>query len=315
MTACRWVANESPRVLTGLHLDPCECDGDVGCLPCERPHCIVCGRTHPAVLVCTDCVDATRNDLRAIGELCDALPEEAVMRGVDSEAMMLLGPAADPEAWRNTATAAMFGRVPAEYLADARDELHPLWVLGTWEQVWRDYLAHDTEAALSLPSAWAYLNTQLGYMADQWEPDFGEFARELRQCRAHLEDVLRDGIREDRGAPCVQCGTRMVRTTTAQGVQDTYRCKPCHREMTADQYHYAVGVAYRAHATSLTAVELGERFGLKPSVIRVWGSRGLVAKHGHTISGETLYDVADTQRRAGTPTAPIVELTTRQNLD
>lgn len=298
MTACRWVSSEQPRVLVGRHLDPCECDGDRGCAPCERHHCLCCGRTHPAVLVCTGCLEAARDDLRAIGDLCDALPEEAVMRGVGSEAMMLLGPTADPEAWRHTATTALFGRLNAEYLADARDELHPLWVLGTWEQIWRDYLRHDTEAALSLPSAWAYLNTQLGYMAEQAEPAFDEFARELRQCRAHLEDVLRDGIRDDRGAPCVQCGTRMVRLVTAQGAQDVYRCKPCHREVTADQYHYAVGVAYRAHATSLTAKDLGERLGLKATVIRVWGSRGLVRKHGRTIGGEILYDVADTQARA-----------------
>lgn len=301
MTACRWVASDQPRVLVGRHMDPCECDGDTGCAPCERLHCLCCGRTHPDVLVCVPCLDAARDDLRAIGELCDALPEEAVMRGVDSEAMMLLGPSADPEAWRNQATSAMLGRLSAEYLADARDEMHPLWVLGTWEQIWRDYLVHDTDEPTSLPLAWAYLNTQIGYMADQIEPAFDEFSRELRQCRSHLEDVLRDGIRDDRGAPCVQCGTRMVRVVTAQGAQDIYRCRPCHRDVSADQYHYAVGVAYRAHATSLTAKDLGERLGLKPSVIRVWGSRGLVHKRGRTTGGEILYDVADTERRHDTP--------------
>lgn len=300
MTACRWVATGLPRVLTGRHLDPCACDGDAGCLPCERPHCIVCGRTHPDRYVCTVCVDAARSDLRVIGELCNALPDEAVLRGVDSEAMMLLGPTADPEAWRNTAASATDGRLIADYLADAGNELHPLWVLGTWEQVWRDFLRHDTERALTLPSAWAYLDTQLGYMAEQPAPPFDEFSKDLRHCRGHLEDVLRDGIREDRGAPCVQCGTRMIRTVTAQGAQDVYRCGPCHREVTADQYHYAVGVAYRAHATSLTARDLADRFGLRATVIRVWGSRGLVAKRGRTLSGEILYDVADTQRRAET---------------
>lgn len=298
MTSCRWVASDHPRVLVGRHLDPCECDGDAGCLPCDRPHCICCGRTHPALYVCAVCVDAARNDLRAIGELCDALPEEAAVRGVDSEAMMLLGPTADPEAWRHTALSALFGRLPADYLADARDELHPLWILGTWEQLWREHLDHGTDDLTTLPKAWAYLDMQLGYMADQPEPAFDEFARELRQCRAHLEDVLRDGIREDRGAPCVQCGTRMVRVVTRDGAQDVYRCRPCHREVTADQYHYAVGVAYRAHATSLTAKDLADRFGLKPSVIRVWGSRGLVRKRGRTLTGEYLYDVADTEHRA-----------------
>lgn len=298
MTACRWVATDRPRVIVGRHLDPCQCDGLTGCEPCSRQHCLCCGRVHPDVLVCVGCLEAVRDDLRAIGDLSSGLPDEAIVKGVESEAMMLLGPAADPEAWRNQATSAMVGRLAAEYLADARDELHPLWVFATWEQIWRDFLQHDTDQPVTFAGSWAYLNTQLGYMADQPEPAFEEFARELRQCRSHLEDVLRDGIREDRGAPCVQCGTRMVRVVTSQGAQDIYRCKPCRREVTADQYHYAVGVAYRAHATSLTAHDLGERLGLKASVIRVWGSRGLIRKRGRRESdGVTLYDVADVQLR------------------
>lgn len=291
-------------MLSGWHLDPCECDGETGCLPCERPHCLVCGRVHPPMLVCAACVGAVRDDLTAIGALCGSLPQEAVERGVDSEAMMLAGPAADPEAWRNTAVAAMVGRLPDAYLTDAQDELHPLWVLGTWEQIWRDYLRHDTEQPMTLPTAISYLDMQLGYMAEQPDPAFEEFARDLRGCRSHLEDVLRDGVREDRGAPCVQCGVRMTRLVTAYGAQDVYRCKPCRREVTADQYHYAVGVAYRAHATSLTAKDLADRFGVKPTVVRVWGSRGLVRKRGRTETGEILYDVADTQRRAQDTTRP-----------
>jgi len=254
---------------------------------------------HPDRYVCTACLDAARNDLRTIGELCGSLPAEAVVAGVESEAMMMLGPAADPEAWQYTALSALFGRVPADYLTDTRDEAHPLWVLGTWEQIWRDYLRHDTDRHVTIGGAVHYLGVQLGYMADQPEPDFGVFAVELHRCRWHLEDVVHDGIRDELGAPCLQCGTKMVRVFIDTGAQDIYRCKPCHRELSADQYRYAVGVAYRAHATRLSAHDLAERIGVKASVIRVWGARGLIRKRGRNAEGVILYDVGDTQLRAG----------------
>jgi hypothetical protein len=295
--SCRFVATDRPRVIRDRHSNPCECDGDFGCLPCPESHCVVCGQAHAAV-TCTECLEAARGDLRAIGDLCSALPEEAAVKGVDSEAMMLLGPSANPEAWKHRMiSAAYWGRLDAAYLEDCRDELHPTWVLGTWEQVWRDHLEHYTENPFTLAAGWEYLDKQIGYMSDQPEPAFEDFARDLRACRRHLEDVLRDGVREERGAPCVQCRTPMVRKVTDSGASDDYHCHTCRRDVRGDQYLYAVGVAYRAHAACLTATDLGEKIGVKPSVIRVWGSRGLVRKRGRTTEGVTLYDVADAEAR------------------
>jgi hypothetical protein len=253
-------------------------------------HCVVCGKEH-ARAACTACLDAARSDLQAIMDLCSSLPAEAVEKGVQSEAMMLLGPAADPEAWRNRATSAMVGRLDASYLEDCRDELHPLFVLGSWEQIWRDHLDHYSIAPITVPSAHAYLDMQIGYMADQVEPAFDEFARELRGCRAHLENVLHDGIREERGAPCVQCEKPMVRIPGAGDISDSWNCRTCRREVTEDQYRFAVGAAYRAHSDRLTAAELFERTGIKASVIRVWGARDKITKRGRDHNGITLYDV------------------------
>jgi hypothetical protein len=289
--SCRFVATDQPRVYRGRHSNPCECDGDFGCLPCLESHCVVCGRVHAAV-TCTECLEAARSDLRAIGDLCSALPEEAAVKGVDSEAMMLLGPAANPEAWKHRMiSAAYWGRLDPAYLEDCRDELHPVWVLGTWEQVWRDHLEHYTENPFTLAAGWSYLDKQIGYMSDQPEPAFEEFARDLRSCRRHLEDVLRDGIRDEKGAPCVQCERPMVKTG------DWWDCRKCHRLVNEDQYRYAVGVAYIAHSDRLTATELGGKLSVKPSIIRVWGARGLVRKRGRNQDGVTLYDVADAEAR------------------
>lgn len=288
---CRFVASDQPRAIVGRHiLGVCAEENCRGCQPCLEWHCISCGRSH-AKVTCTACLDAARSDLRAIMDLCLSLPAEAVEKGVQSEAMMLLGPSSDPEAWRNRATSAMVGRLDASYLEDCRDELHPLWVLGTWEQVWRDHLDHSSIAPVTVASAHAYLDMQIGYMSEQVEPAFDEFARELRECRAHLENVLHDGIREERGAPCVQCEKPMVR------VGDDWHCRTCHRVATEAEYRFAVGVAYRAHAPHLTAADLAERIGVKASMIRVWGSRGLVRKRGKDGNGITLYDVADALAR------------------
>lgn len=296
MSTCKFVASDQPRVIAGRHAVPCSCDGETGCLPCPEPHCVVCSRAH-AKAACTGCLDAARSDLKAIGDLCASLPAEAVEKGVQSEAMMLLGPTSDPEAWRNRATSAMVGRLDASYLEDCRDEMHPLWILGSWEQIWRDHLDHYSIAPITVASAHAYLDMQIGYMSEQIEPAFEEFARELRQCRAHLEDVLRDGIREERGAPCVQCERPMVRT------EDHWECRKCHRRVTEAEYRFAVGAAYRAHSPSLTAADMAERTGVKASVVRVWGSRFPEIKRGRNHLGITLYDVESVlKRRDGSET-------------
>ena len=295
--SCRFVASDQPRVISGRHKDPCTCDGEFGCMACPDYHCVVCGRAH-AKAACTGCLEAARSDLQAIGSLCASLPAEAAVKGVQSEAMMLLGPVADPGEWNRATTAAIFEQVHLElvgepgpaaltaYLSDCRDELHPLFVLGGWEQIWRDFLDHQTDRRITLAGSVAYLDMQIGYMADQVEPAFDEFARELRGCRAHLENVLCDGIREERGAPCVQCEKRMVK------VGDDWQCRTCHRTVSEDQYRYAVGVAYLQHSDRLTAADMFERTGVKASVVRVWGSRYPSIKRGRNHLGVTLYDVA-----------------------
>ena len=309
---CRFVSTTEPRVIRGRHLDPCACaDRDLGCLPCPETHCVICGRAH-ARAACTRCLDAARSDLRAIGDLCLGLPAEAAQKGVQSEAMMLLGPVADPAEWSRATTAAIFEQVRLEaagepipvsltaYIADCRDEMHPLFVLGSWEEVWREHLDHQTDKRITVESAVAYLDMQIGYMSEQVDPPFDEFARELRQCRGHLEDVLRDGIREERGAPCLQCERLMVR------VGEHWECRTCHRTVTEVEYRLAVVAAYRAWATRLTAADAALRLGLKASQIRVWGARGNITKCGKNHEGITLYDVESIQayammqpRRAG----------------
>lgn len=290
--SCRFVASDQPRVMGGRHATGCTGEDCSGCAPCRELHCCICQRMHVERNTCTGCLEAARSDLKAIGDLCASLPAEAVEKGVQSEAMVMLGPASDPEAWRNRATSAMVGRLDASYLEDCRDEQHPMWVVFTWEQIWRDHLDHQTVAPFTLTAGFAYLDLQIGYMSEQVEPAFDEFARELRGCRAHLENILHDGVRVERGAPCVQCEKPMTR-----GEDEHWHCHTCHRTVTEAEYRFAVGAAYVAHSDRLTATEMAERIGVKASTIRVWGSRGQIAKRGRDNAGLTLYDVDSAIKR------------------
>lgn len=85
---------------------------------------------------------------------------------------------------------------------------------------------------------------------------------------------------------------------TCAGDMDTWHCPK-------DAAHHWDNVSYRSridrdyvdHADALTADQAAERFGLKASVIRVWGSRELVRKCGKNAEGITLYAVADIASR------------------
>ena len=295
MSNCKWAGRGEPRILPGRHDEDCaDADECPGCAPCVEPHCCVCRRAHAAV-TCAECVAATRDDLRTIATLCDALPKEAEHRGVNGEAMMLVGPTADPEAWRNRAMSAMRGRVDAAYLEDCRDEQHPLWVLGTWEQLWRDHLDQPTDLAATLPRLVAYLDAKLHVMAEVEEVPFEDLARDLRGCRGHLEDVLRDGDQRDTGAPCMTCDVPLELTYGDDEKGDTWHCPRCRQTSSRAQYLFAVRQHFLENATELTAEDMAAAHGVPAGSVRGWASEkvGKVRKRGKDANGLQLYDVAD----------------------
>jgi hypothetical protein len=240
MNDCRYDGRGEPRTLRGRHGEDCVGDECSGCQPCEELHCVICRRTHAAV-TCAECVAATRDDLHMIATLCGSLPAEAEHRGVNGEAMMLLGPSANPEAWRNRATSAIMGRVDAAYLEDCRDEQHPLFVLGTWEQMWRNHLDQPTDLGVTLLRLVDYLDQQMHVMADEEEVPFDDFARDLRGCRGHLQAVLTDQNQGDRAnVGCFECGGMLERRLTTQGFEDVWSCHQCRRRYTYAEYNFAL---------------------------------------------------------------------------
>jgi hypothetical protein len=78
---------------------------------------------------------------------------------------------------------------------------------------------------------------------------------------------------------------------------DTWQCLRCRRRYTEQEYRYAVGVTYLLHSPVLTALQLAEKTGYPVGTIRVWGTRGLIARAGRDQEGRLLYVVASVEER------------------
>ena len=239
-TGCSYAGRNQPRILRNRHGHECPGDECPGCLPCPHNHCVVCTRQHSEG-ACPECVAATRDDLAAIRLMCGALPTEVEHRGVNGEAMMLLGPSADPEAWRNRAMSAMRGRVDDAYLEDCRDEQHPLYVLGDWEQIYRNHLDHPTDLRQTVDRAGSYLDRHMHTLAETDDIPFDEFAAALRGCRHHMQAVLHDQNQGDvANIGCFECGARLERKLTDNGLDDVWTCQRCRRKYTHAEYNFAL---------------------------------------------------------------------------
>ena len=297
MSACKWAGSDRPRIVPKRHADGCNDESCRGCQPCTEPHCRVCGITH-ADGACAECLAEVRANLHEIGRLCGALPKEVEHRGINGEAMMLLGPAADPEAWGHREASARAGRISSDYLDDARDESHPAFVLGQWDMIYRDAFDHDEATELGLPTSVDYLDRNLTYAATWPHVPFEDMARDLRQCVSHLEQVLHDGEQVDEGVPCLTCGRALRRVWGKGEKEDGWECKRCRTTSTEAQYRFAVKADYVANAEWLTAEDMATRTGVAAATVRSWASdrndrAACVRKRLH--SERTVYAVEDVE--------------------
>lgn len=298
-TACRWNGTESPRVIPGRHDDLCAEETCRGCQPCPDAHCRVCHRAH-SFGTCAECMAETRSNLREIGRMCDSLPEEVENRGIDGEAMMLLGPSADPEAWGHVEASLAAGRLSPEWVEVADHELHPAFVLHTWRMMWVDALEQEDANGRQLADSLDYLDRTMAIMGGHEHLPFEDFAKDLRRCVAHLERVLHDGEQVDRGAPCMACGATLERTWGKDAEHDGWMCPRCRQTSTEDQYRFAVAHLHREEATHLTDRDMEVRTGVKAGTVRSWARKGMVRRK--IDSGRTVYaveDVLNEARRAG----------------
>jgi hypothetical protein len=277
-------------------------------------------------VTCPECIAVAREDLMTIVQLCGfPLLEEVLTGGVDSEAAMLLGPAANTEAWQYRAKSAMLGRINAEYLDDCRDEAHPLWTLGWIETEWREAFDHEDSAdRTTIPDAAAYVGRMLHIVAGMVEmpdgsqaPEFDDAKRRLAACRGSLESAVRAGERDEKGAPCPTCRTKEPdRTAPAlvlshddkdtSGASDRWRCPRCKSWWSEADYRLRVGSDHIEHADELTVTDMVARTRVPAGTIRKWASRTTRRIDGETVEipprlkpcgrshdGRRLYRVAD----------------------
>lgn len=225
MRPCYRSRDNGVRFVKNEHRHDCvevECRG---CKVCpERNHCTAkrnCSWHLPEGLrTCGRCLGVVRQNLRWIGDLSALVAVQALADGVNSEAANLAGPAADPRAlteWqvarksylrsfeaRGWITEAQHLRA-LRALADDGDQNHPYAVLTRWQMMLAEDYGHALPDRLTTIGALGYLDRTLYRVANDEEQDFQLLKTEIRDCRKHLEVVLHNDDRRDRGVPCPTC--------------------------------------------------------------------------------------------------------------
>jgi hypothetical protein len=222
--SCRWDRDAEEYLNDG---EPCKVDdyGD------PTRHCTArrsCAQhVGEGEITCARCLGRTRTDVRRIVALSPLMVVQALGSGVDSEAAWLAGPAADVRDWSERRIAMrdhldtwrLIGFpvgderhlltekqvLHARALMEDDDEQHPYTVLCRWWMMLAEDYGMALPAKLTVMGAGSHLDDMLHRVAQDPEQDFGLFAREMRQCRNHLEAVIRNSATPERGAPCPDC--------------------------------------------------------------------------------------------------------------
>lgn len=235
MSICRYAKDHGH--LLKAHWPACRDTTCPGCLPCtheedgtEVRHCESRkgkGATEwrcnghlrgDQTQTCTRCISRVRADLVALEQGAALMPAEAKEQGINSEALSLAGPAADPyafEARRVIANRAAWAVYEAtgddERFARAFaaipewDRRHPVGLMRYWDMTLRKAYSSPTKLRHTLSRLIAYATSVLDRFAQDPDQDFGLFAAEVAACRRHLEAVRHDSRRPQRGAPCWLC--------------------------------------------------------------------------------------------------------------
>jgi hypothetical protein len=207
---CYRAPDNGVRFVRNGHRHDCAEPECRGCTPCaERWHCTARKNCtwHLAYgeLTCGRCIAGVRHWLKRIADGSALMLTAAIADGLESEALNLAGPAVDPEAWSWRKVAAKQGVAWHVSLIEEDDEHHPARVLGTWARMISEDYSHDMPA--NAPLSWSvdYLGRNLYRIANDDEQDFGLLRAELKKCGQHLEAVLHNDTRRDRGAFCPTC--------------------------------------------------------------------------------------------------------------
>jgi hypothetical protein len=259
-------------------------------------------------------------DLREIESLHVDLWAEALCRHSDrempgGEAMNMIGPVANLEAWEHRYEAAEIAarsedaELPA-YIRDQLDtETHPLLVLATWEDLIREEREQPTDLRASVPRAVAYIRNSLDWAfrtntfgEQEWQA-VDALARDLKAVRSSIESVLHDGIRTDRGADCLKCFQPLVHEWAGDHgnpktlEDDKWVCRPCEEVSTFAQYLKALESEYMSRATWLSSAYMLLQYRIPVGTLQGWASKGFVSKRRNIHTGRMMYRVSEAVQR------------------
>lgn len=302
---------------------------------CAYRHCAVCGFHLDAgeLTTCWACIGKARRDLIAIMDLVALLPEHAQQAATNGHLV-----AAEPIPGGDALV--MLGRGSEGLSEDGStnpgDPDPPAWVLGWWEEIWREALVLSSKLPVwrRLPDqviaeAHKFLGEHLDWAA-QWHPGFHRFARDLGATRRQLEAILRAGDAPMEGVSCFECGVTLQRIYRAPrgcscppkvdvgvaahvvweqihashdqgGLHDPspdagWACPACRREYSPGEYLLAVTTAYDAAAEWRTQTDATRLTECPRGTIQGWASRGQIRRRKDS-SGRVTYSVLDIRER------------------
>lgn len=209
------------------------------------------------------------------------------------------------------------------WIDNADDELHPLWILGTWDMAVAEHLGHNRTLRVTVPSAAAYLKGHLTDLSRDEDFGFDQLAGEVRDTLRHIEDALALTVRSTEGAPCFACrdagrkpARRMQLKFAGDGrTTDQWQCptKACGKTMEVEDYEKSCYRDYLEHAERLTAAQILAQYRVPEGTLRRWAngwtdSRGIehaavVSKCGYDGQRRQLYSTADVKRMRDLPAA------------
>lgn len=234
---------------------------------------------------------AIAKDLRAIKVMFRDLRTEAENHADDpdipgGEAMFLLGPTADVEAWGYMKMSILMGRLDPEAAEGMRKgELEPpLSFLASWTDIVREERDQPTDLRATVDREADYLLNSIDWMLslDEYdEPRFlqvDDFANGLKDIRRGMENVLRDGERSELArVTCVndECAEkpRLVKVYADDAVNDHHKCPACRQPYDFDEFVRAAKIhafSETADDAWVTVADAAYSIGRPANTIRTW---------------------------------------------
>lgn len=219
------------------------------------------------------------------------------------EALNYAGPVADLDIWQRRYD--LSDQKTQDWMVEntVKSDEHPLLVLASFEDDIRAMLNQPTDLTATVRRAADYIRNHLDDIVPEGAYlQIGRLVADLRKTRHTLEEVLKAGIRDDKGVPCMTCGSALVKVWGEDEESDRWHCKPCRRWSTHEQYMQAVKADYLRNAEWLLADQIEAEYRVPTGTVRQWGNRGKVGKRKNHQTGRIEYRVSDVvARRDETP--------------